>query len=1199
VRPVRALGGGFAAALVAILGVVLLAYFMLSGLTDRWTEMSTVIAKRDQVLQRSSVHLGYAALYFQKYQHDGGFNADRFDGEIELLAQQLDAYAATGALTEEERRLLFRAKDYVGFYRHDMGRLVSLRNGGADRTTLEFAIQAENDKTLALVIRKLSDINSRRTEGATADIDRQFRNTRAGLLLAALAAAAGVLLVWTMASRAIVRYDHERNHAMDSLQVEIGDRKRAEAALRDTARMLESLIANLPGAIFRLRYLADGTKQSLFYDGVLARPHRHTSPSGLSYEEFRQQFHPDDHHLLFDEVPRRLRELGESEHTFRLLLPGGGVVWHRARERVVARTGDEMITEGITLDVTAEMLARLALQESERHYRDLVEALPVGVFEDEPGSGCVYASDFWTHLTGLSREDILGTGWVRTLHPDDLPRVVEEWSRCTTAGLPFQYEYRLRHLDTGAETWVLGLALPRFSADGRLEGYIGSVTDINDRKKAEQALRDTTRMLETLVGNLPGNAFRLQYLPSGLKRLLFLDGGLVRRVPGERERLLGLSPEKYLETFPLESRPLLFEDIPRQLRETGFSEQAFCRSVSGGVPQWFRSWERVVERDGDAMVTEGLVIDVTEEMEAKRSLERVNRILRTLGQANEALVRAADEAELFAAMCRVIVETGGYRMAWVGAAGPDQGEEVRPVAHAGHDQGFLSQGHRGWSELAAIRSGQPQADPDIARHPAGAPWRAAALERQYRSSIALPLRTDDGFFGILAIYAIEPQAFGADEAALFVDLANDLAYGISAMRERRRRAEMEHILAQAQKMEALGQLAGGVAHDFNNLLGAILGFASFIIEDAGDNDPAAYYARRIVAAGERGKTLVAQILSYARKGEIKRERVVLGQLLAEIHTLAGASVPSTTRLVIEDEMPGAVVDGDADGLTRMLLNLCINAHDALAGQPGTLSLRIRATTPPPRLPARATGEAAQAITVWEGEDGAAHAVSGVFDPAIPHVSLVVSDTGCGMEARLLETVFSPFFTTKGKGVGTGLGLAAVHGAVLTHGGALAVESRRGVGTSFEVILPLAEGPAAEPPAEPALPPPPALACRVLLVDDDRDFGDMLLAGLERRGVEVSPCCEPLTALAGVSEHPGAWDVLITDQTMPDMTGLNLIKAVKQIQPALPCILCTGYAEDHLDEVVLQDAGVFAVLHKPVDLDHLMATVTRAIGETAA
>jgi CheY-like chemotaxis protein len=201
-----------------------------------------------------------------------------------------------------------------------------------------------------------------------------------------------------------------------------------------------------------------------------------------------------------------------------------------------------------------------------------------------------------------------------------------------------------------------------------------------------------------------------------------------------------------------------------------------------------------------------------------------------------------------------------------------------------------------------------------------------------------------------------------------------------------------------------------------------------------------------------------------------------------------------------------------------------------------------------------------------------------------------------MGAQLLEQMFSPFFTTKGKGSGTGLGLAVVQGIVLSHGGGLVVESRIDAGTNFSLLLPRSRQPALVSQENAAIfrAPPPHVG-RVLLVDDDPDFGDMVLTGLERRGYEVSPTRDPLEALAELRAVPEAWDVLVADQTMPNMMGLDLIKAAKAIRPELPCILCTGYTEHQLDDTLLRQAGVFLLLRKPLSLDVLVESLQQALG----
>jgi PAS domain S-box-containing protein len=1233
-------------------------------------------------------------------------------------------------------------------------------------------------------------------------------------------------------------------------------------------RRLESIIANLPGVAFRLHYLADGSKRMTFALGTEANPS--ARELGLQPESFVEMFHPDDRHSLYEEVPAVLRATGKAAHLFRVR-KDGDYRWVRSWERVVERRGDEIVTEGIALDVTHEILATHALEASEQRYRDLVTALPVGVFEDEPDKGCVYASDLWVNLTGLPYEEIRGYGWTKAIHPDDAETVQTVWRQACEARATYENEFRIRHVD-GHDTWVLGRALPRFDADGNLCGYIGSITDISDRKRAEQALRDseesfrtlaenlpdlvvrldrnahivyatpsvcrafgkdlsdiigrtaletlppereaqwrqlvdaalrafaegvpnsmeavwhtvddeqivdirhiperdaagnvvsvlgiarditkrkraeedlrkTAMALDTLIANLPGTLFRFHYpADGGKKKLLLVDGAPFRDKRARAEQLIAMTPEEYASLFGPEDFDLLYHDVPEKLRTVGeavFTHRVVTRTSPDGRTHWGRTWERVVERHDDGFITEGISLDVTDEMNAKQalerserhfgdlvealpvgifendlstgcvftsrlcqdltglsaaeltgdgwltslsnqdqmrvrklwkdavaartvfqtefhirhastgkdtwvlahalprfdaagqlvgyigsltdigarkayevSLERINHVLRTVAAGNEALMLTTDKPSLFKAVCEVLVEIGGYEMAWIGMADFDHGKTVRPVAWAGGDGGYLARADIRWDDSpkgcgptgTAIKTALPQVCNDTSGDSRMVPWRTETVLRNFRSSIALPLKGEGGVIGCLNVYSNEQDGFGEEEVPILMDFANNIAFTVLAMRERRRRQEVEHHLQQAQKMEALGLLAGTVAHDFNNLLGAIQGFAGFIAEDSNESHASHYYAQRILMAGKRGKALIGQILAFSRQVDIKPQKVALDDLINETKALAVAGFPESTHvdIAIDGEPGDMTIVGDRDLLSQALMNLCVNANDAIGSRGGAVSISARPTDPTePHFARMAAGNDQRATVAWEDDDGTAHVLAGSVDLAQPCVSLIVADTGSGIPRAVIDKIFTPFFTTKQKEHGTGLGLTAVHRAVSAHRGAIAVTSRPDHGTRFEIILPrnaVADTAVQEDTTTRQVVP--KAVGRVLLVDDDPDFGDMLLTALERRGFDVSPCADPLEALAGLREFPGAWDAMVTDQTMPNMSGLELVRATKEMQPDLPCILCTGFAEDTLDDSTLAAAGVIALLRKPIDIDELVEKLVQCIpqdvGET--
>lgn len=248
---------GFGVALIAVISVVVLSFAMLSQLTTQWRDASTVANKRYEIMLKASLQLGYAALYFNNYVLEGGNDARRFNSEMLELSALLDAYAESGVIDEFEQGLLANARDNIAQYRNDLRKIVQLRESGINRTGLKLAVQGEADKMLALIIRKLTDINGQRTSIATEKIDRQFDLSRLGLLLAALVAAGSILVVGILTSRMIVRNDKERALAIASLQVEVGERRKAEAELEGYREHLEQLVQERTAELEEARVVAD------------------------------------------------------------------------------------------------------------------------------------------------------------------------------------------------------------------------------------------------------------------------------------------------------------------------------------------------------------------------------------------------------------------------------------------------------------------------------------------------------------------------------------------------------------------------------------------------------------------------------------------------------------------------------------------------------------------------------------------------------------------------------------------------------------------------------------------------------------------------------------------------------------------------------------------------------------------------------
>lgn len=386
----------------------------------------------------------------------------------------------------------------------------------------------------------------------------------------------------------------------------------------------------------------------------------------------------------------------------------------------------------------------------------------------------------------------------------------------------------------------------------------------------------------------------------------------------------------------------------------------------------------------------------------------------------------------------------------------------------------------------------------------------------------------------------------------------------------REREDLEARLLQATKMEAIGQLAGGIAHDFNNLIGAIVGFAGFLVQDLRPGSEEQLHARRIVRICERAETLVSHILAFSRTDRVERHPLDLRALLAETRDLLRGGMPRSTVLNLALGPAALPILGNEGQIGQIVVNLCLNANDALAGGAGEIGVRLD----------RMSGPAAAAELASTPSDPGFHAInSGTIQPDGDYARISVADTGAGMTEAVLKRIAEPFFTTKERGRGTGLGLAMVHGIVLASGGAYRVESAPGRGTRFTLYFPTATlSTPAEPPARSE---PVNGKERVLVVDDELDITDVLMIGLERLGYEVACLNDPVEALQVFEEDPSAWDVVISDQVMPGMNGTALIACMKRHRPDLKAILYTGYAAG-VTEGAAREAGADAFLTKPLD-----------------
>ncbi|MDH5523933.1 MAG: ATP-binding protein [Desulfobulbaceae bacterium] len=389
------------------------------------------------------------------------------------------------------------------------------------------------------------------------------------------------------------------------------------------------------------------------------------------------------------------------------------------------------------------------------------------------------------------------------------------------------------------------------------------------------------------------------------------------------------------------------------------------------------------------------------------------------------------------------------------------------------------------------------------------------------------------------------------------------------LREMEEREKIEADLMQAQKMKAIGTLAGGIAHDFNNILTAILGYVELARYNAGKTDIVPFL-NEVFKAGQRAKELVKQILTFSRQSEQEKKPILIYPIIKETLKLLRSSIPSNIEIKTFIDSECGPVMGDPTQIHQILMNLCTNAYQAMQEHGGILTVTLKQTKQTDNIMAAA-------------------------DEPGRYLQLAVTDTGAGMEKNTLERIFEPYFSTKEATKGTGLGLAVVHGIVTSYGGWITVNSNPGQGTTFTVYLPLCK----TMPDHNAFNSQPAPLTRgnenILVIDDEQEIATLLKLMLTPLGYNITQMTDSTEAWKWFSQNPEQVDLVITDMTMPKITGTDLAKKMFSLRPTLPIILCTGYS-DLINEEKAKEMGISSFIMKPIEQQTIAQTVRNCLDQ---
>ena len=729
------------------------------------------------------------------------------------------------------------------------------------------------------------------------------------------------------------------------------ERKAAEAALREAKTRLQELLDSITESFialdrqWRFTYVSRRvlSARGLSAEEVLGRVIWDVFPDTAQTE-----FHPQFHLVVNEGVPVHFE-----------------VAWGEGWLDVYAHPTPEGMSAYI-LDVTERKKTEDALRQSEERYRFLAEALPQFVWIGTPEGRTEFLNRQWYEYTGIPPGSDAADAWSTAVHPEDQERRREAWRRHSVTGEAYEMEYRLRRAADGCYRWCLSRHQPIHDAAGRIVKWIGTAIDIDDRKRAEEALRESEQRAHRQFLELE-NLYKTA--PVGL---CFVDTGLrFLRINQQLADMHSLAPEAHFGLTLREVAPSLAPVI----------EPLYQRVLETGEP----------------------------------------------------LSQVEVEADL-------------------------------PGPH----------GKRIW--LVSI----------------------------------VPLVVDGELVGV-----------------------NKVVQDITS------RKHFEEQLRQTQKLEAIGILAGGVAHDFNNLLTGILGNASLAAEMLPAKNPVQPMLDELITASERAADLTRQLLAYSGKGRYLIEPVDLSKVVEEISMLVRTSIPRNVdlRLELGRELPA--VEGDAVQIQQLVMNLVINAAEAVgAGRPGHVIIRTGMCGP---------------------ETQVRDTVSGQTLPAGQYVYVQVEDNGGGMDEATRARIFDPFFTTKF--TGRGLGLAAALGIVRGHRGAIQLTTQPGEGTTFLVFFPAAQAVvASSAPAEVATSRSLAGSGTILVVDDEDVVRGAARAALERYGYRVLIAENGARAVELFRRYADRVDAVLLDVSMPVMDGAETIQRLRAIRPRVPVVVTSGFGE---------------------------------------
>ncbi|WP_079434784.1 bacteriohemerythrin [Zoogloea sp. LCSB751] len=946
----------------------------------------------------------------------------------------------------------------------------------------------------------------------------------------------------------------------------------ARDALEKSRALLQTIIDTVPLRVFwkdcDLRYL--GCNPLFAQDAGKAAPAELIGQDdyALTWAPEADIYRADDRAVIASGQPK----LGYEEPQ---TTPDGRQIYLRSSKVPLTGHAGEIIgVLGVYEDITDLRNAIDGLRESERKFHSLYTTMAEGVAlhqlvlgaDGQPRDYLILdVNPAFEAILGLTQKDVVGR-----LASDVYGQVpfLDAYAKVASGGKPLRFE---SHFEPMNKVFTISVFSP---ASGQ---FATIFKDITARTEAEKALRESEERLRLALSASNQGWFDLD-LRSGRVSVSDNYAALIGYPTEEFETSLA----NWLASIHPQDTPALQARFAACLQSGGPECMEYRRRTHAGDWIWLESIGKIVQWDaaGRPLRMIGIHTDISARKKASEEQDRLNRALRLLSECNLALVRDDEEYPLLEHICRLMVESGGYVMAWIGYADNDPQKSVRPVARSGYEEGYLDNVRISWDSSidigrgptgTAIRSGQTQINQDVESNPSLNPWRTAATQRGYRSSIALPLRYDSTVFGALTIYAAESNAFASDEVALLEELVANLGFGIRAQRTRAQRE------AAVAANRAKSSFIANMSHEIRTPLNAINGMVHLLRRDGVDMRQ----EERLTKIEDASRHLLEIINAVLDLSKIEADKLELADDPIDLHSLlhsAAAMVQErahTKHLQLSINLspnPAPPLRGDATRLQQALLNYLANAVKFTDTGSIRLSCRVDA-------------------------DG----------PDCARVRFEVQDTGIGIAPDTLARLFSAFeqadnSTTRQYG-GTGLGLAITRKLADLMGGEAGAKSTPGQGSTFWFTARLRHDRQA--PAETLVPADKDIGDilrqrygqrRVLLVEDEPTNQEVARLFLEEVDLTVDVANDGLEAVAQASASP--YDLILMDMQMPHLDGLDATRQIRQLpqhsRTPIVAMTANAFAEDRARCL---EAGMNDFIPKPVDPELLFVTLLRNLGNS--